>query len=109
MKDKDGKIVADKRIMRSGLQAWMEPARHGVPIHFGEMGCGRKVPPQVVYAWFGDTLELINELDSGWALWNFRGQFGILDSGRPGTHESDWHGHKLDLTLLRLLQSKMKA
>ena len=85
MKDKEGKIVADKQIMRAELQPWREPARHGVPIHFGEMGCGGKAPTQVVHAWFNDTLDLINELDSGWALWNFRGQFGILDSGREGT------------------------
>jgi len=109
LKDQGGKIVADKQLMRAGLRPWTEPAQHGVPIHFGEMGCGRQVPPQVVYAWFGDTLDLINELHSGWALWNFRGPCGILDTGRPGTQEKDWHGHKLDLSLLRLLQSKMKA
>jgi endoglucanase len=108
LKDKNGKIVADQQIMRTGSRAWMEPAKHGVPIHFGEMGCGGHTPPDVVYAWFNDTLDLINELNSGWALWNFRGQFGILDSGREGTDYKNWHGHQLDETLLKLLQSKMR-
>ena len=109
LKDKDGKIAADKQSMREGLAPWKEPARHGIPIHFGEMGCGVQVPPQVVYAWFNDTLDLIGELNSGWALWNFRGPCGILDSRREGTKYTSWRGHALDVTLLRLLQSKMKT
>ena len=109
LKDKNGKIVADKQVMRAGLRPWAEPAKHGVPIHFGEMGCGGQVPPDVVYAWFNDTLDLINELNSGWALWNFRGQFGILDSGREGTEYKNWHGHQLDEKLLKLLQGKMRT
>ena len=71
------------------------------------MGCGGHTPPEIVYAWFNDSLDLIGELKSGWSLWNFRGQFGILDSGRPGTKFTNWHGHKLDQTLLKLLQSKI--
>ena len=109
LKDKNGRIVADKKIMRAGLQPWTEPAKHGVPIHFGEMGCGGQVPPDVVYAWFNDTLDLIDELHSGFALWNFRGQFGIFDSGREGTEYKNWHGHLLDEKLLKILQSKMRS
>ena len=40
----------------------------------------------------------------GWALWNFRGSFGILDSGREDIRYEDWHGHKLDRQLLELLR-----
>lgn len=107
--DRNGKVLANREMMRTGLRPWTEPSKHGVPIHFGEMGCGGQVPPQVVYAWFNDTLDLINELHSGWALWNFRGQVGILDTGRPGTKITNWHGHELDETLLKLLQSKMRT
>ena len=109
LKDKNGKVIADRETLRTFLRPWAEPARHGSAIHFGEMGCGGHTPPAVVYAWFNDSLDLINELKSGWALWNFRGQFGILDTGRPGVRFTDWHGHRLDGTLLKLLQSKMRA
>jgi len=37
--------------------------------HFGAMGCYKHTPPQVVLAWFNDTLDAIGELDSishGW-------------------------------------------
>src|SRR6202041_2300567 len=27
---------------------------------------------------------------SGWALWNFRGPFGVLDTQRAGTKFEDW-------------------
>ena len=40
----------------------------------------------------------------GWALWNFRGSFGILDSGRQDIEYEDWHGRKLDRKLLAMLQ-----
>jgi endoglucanase len=44
----------------------------------------------------------------GWALWNFRGSFGILDSGRADVQYEEGHGHKLDRTMLELLQAYLK-
>lgn len=109
LKDSKGQVIADKQTKRAAASPWAEPAKHGVPIHFGEMGCYNHTPPEVVYAWYNDTLDVVNELRSGWALWNFRGSFGILDSGRAGTKYTDWHGHKLDINLLNLLKSKMRG
>jgi hypothetical protein len=40
----------------------------------------------------------------GWALWNFRGSFGILDSDRQDVSEEDWRGHQLDRAILEILQ-----
>ena len=40
----------------------------------------------------------------GLALWNFRGAFGVLDSGRADVQYEDWQGHQLDRELLSLLQ-----
>jgi hypothetical protein len=66
-----------------------------VPIYFGEMGCYKHTPPEVVLTWFDDTLSVLGDLRSGWALWNFRGPFGVLDTQRAGTKFEDWHGHQL--------------
>lgn len=107
LKDKEGNIIASREIKEERFQPLKEFAVPGVPIHFGEMGCGGRTPPETVYAWFNDTLELMKELKAGWALWNLRGQFGILDTGRPGTEFKDFHGHQLDYKLLALLKSKM--
>jgi endoglucanase len=51
-----------------------------------------------------DCLENWKEAGWGWALWNFRGSFGVLDSGRADVQYEDFHGHKLDRTMLDLLR-----
>jgi endoglucanase len=109
LKDAAGKMICDRQTLVKAFQSWGEIAQKGVRIHFGEMGCYKHTPPNVVLAWFDDTLDVLRDLRSGWALWNFRGPFGVLDTERPGTKYEDWRGHKLDRALLNLLQSKMKA
>lgn len=109
LKDSYGKVTADRKTIEDFLQPWRGMEQPRVPIHFGEMGCYKYTPPQVVLAWFDDTLDVIGELETGWALWNFRGPFGILDTERPGTKYQDWHGHQFDRPLLNLLRKKMKS
>jgi endoglucanase len=109
LKDDKGKVICDRQTLETIFHPWAGLAPEGVPIHFGEMGCYKHTPPEVVLAWFNDTLDALRELNSGWALWNFRGPFGVLDTERQGTKFEDWKGHKLDRPLLTLLQKKMKA
>jgi endoglucanase len=109
LKDAKGNIIVDRRTIQEKFRLWEEPAQHGVPIHFVEMGCSNHTPPNVAYAWFNDSLDVINELHSGWGLWNFRGPIGILDTQRAGTKYKNWYGHQLDFTLLNLLRSKMNV
>ena len=40
----------------------------------------------------------------GWALWNLRGDFGVMDSGRADVEYEDFRGHKLDRRMLELLR-----
>ena len=109
LKDDKGKVVCDRQTLKNLFAPWGTLSAQGVPIHFGEMGCYKHTPPQVVRAWFRDTLDVIGDLNSGWALWNFRGPFGVLDTERPGTKFEEWRGHKLDRPLLTLLQQKIKT
>ena len=90
--------------MQESVRPWHNMERQGVQIHFGEMGCYKHTLPSVVHAWFRDSLDVMDELHAGSALWNFRGPFGILDTDRTGTKFEDWHGHQLDRTLLKILQ-----
>lgn len=108
LKDARGKIICDRALLNDKFAAWKIELRQEVPIHFGEMGCYKYTPPDVVYRWFDDSLGAIASLGSGWALWNFRGPFGVLDTERAGTKFEDWHGHLLDRSLLQLLQSKRR-
>lgn len=109
LKDKSGKVIYDRKSIDAYFEPWRHVVQQGVPIHVGELGCYKFTPPDVTLAWFEDTLDAIGELKSGWALWNFRGPFGILDTQRSGTKFQEWHGHQLDRPLLELLQKKMKA
>ena len=35
---------------------------------------------------------------------NFRGDFGVMDSGRKDVGYENWYGHKLDRKMLTMLQ-----
>ena len=70
----------------------------------GEFGCRPDVPHEVALAWMEHCLKLWKEKNLGWALWNLRGTFGILDSGRRDVCYEDFHGHKLDRKALELLR-----
>ena len=52
-----------------------------------------------------DGLELWKEAGWGWALWNFRGSFGVLDTRRRDVVYEDFKCHKLDRKMLGLLRS----
>jgi hypothetical protein len=73
-------------------------------VHCGEAGCYNRTPHEVFLAWFSDVLDILTGHGIGYALWNFRGSFGILDSGRKDVAYEDWNGHKLDRKLLDLLK-----
>ena len=49
-------------------------------------------------------VDILRESGIGFALWNFRGAFGVLDSGRADVAYEDWHGHKLDRKFLDMLK-----
>lgn len=109
LEDKNGRVMVDPVMLEAEFRPWAMLAEHKIPIHFGEMGCGRYTPPDVVYGWMEASLQMINNLHSGWALWNFRGPYGVLDTNRAGTDYKDWYGHKLDHKLLKIMQDKMKG
>lgn len=93
---------------RSRLEAhyapWADLARRGVGVHCGEGGAHQYTPHAVVLSWLDDVLDILTGHGIGYALWNLRGTFGILDSERTDVEYEDWHGHKLDRELLTLLQ-----
>ncbi len=98
----DGKNFSKNDLVKF-YEPWIDAVNKGVGVHCGECGCYRETPHEVFLAWFGDVLDVLTQHDIGYALWNFRGDFGILDSGRKDVEYEDWHGHKLDKKLLTLL------
>ncbi len=95
----------DREKLEAHYQRWADLAAKGVGVHCGEGGAYNRTPHDVFLRWFRDVLDILTSHNIGYALWNFRGAFGILDSGRDDVDYEDWHGHTLDRQLLDLLQA----
>ncbi|MDI6401524.1 cellulase family glycosylhydrolase [Balneolaceae bacterium ANBcel3] len=102
--------VGDEYFSRAMLDEffapWVEVVRQGVGVHCGECGCYNKTPHDVFLAWFSDLLSLFSENGIGFALWEFSGDFGLMNSRREDVDYEDWYGHKLDRKLLDLLRKQ---
>ena len=102
--------VGDQYLSRQMLEdyykPWIELKNKGVGVHCGECGCWNKTPHDVFLAWFGDVLNILTTNEIGFALWEFIGDFGILNSGRADVEYENWYGYKLDRKLLELIQKQ---
>jgi len=92
------------RLHKNRIEPWQALEKRGVGVHVGEWGAFNRTPHKVVLAWMRDCLELWKDAGWGWALWNFRGGFGIVDSHRADVEYEDFHGHRLDRQMLELLR-----
>jgi hypothetical protein len=100
----NGRVHFDReRLWKEFVEPWKRFADTGVGVHVGEWGAYNRTPHNVVLAWMADCLELWKRAGFGWALWNLRGPFGVLDSERADVKYEDYKGHKLDREMLDLL------
>ena len=103
---RDAKSDLDKEFLRKDrITPWKTLEEKGVGIHVGEWGAFSHTPHPVVLSWMGDVLDLWKQAGWGWALWNLRGGFGVLDSQRADVKYEDFRGHKLDREMLKVLQA----
>jgi endoglucanase len=86
------------------MTPWFLLEARGGRVMVGEFGAYRETPHDVVLRWMEDMLANWKDAGWGWALWEFRGSFGVLDSGRKDVEYEDFQGHKLDRKMLELLQ-----
>lgn len=98
-----GNQFLSKQMLEKYYQPWIELANQGNGVHCGECGCWNKTPHTVFLGWFNDVLDVLTENKIGYAIWEFTGDFGILDSRRTDVAYEDWYGHKLDRKYLELL------
>jgi endoglucanase len=99
----EGDVWDKERLRREIVLPWRALEEKGVGVHVGEWGAFNRTPHDVALAWMRDFLEIWEEMGWGWALWNFRGPFGVLESGRRDVAYEDFHGLKLDRRMLELL------
>ena len=55
----------------NGKMKSREGTDKGCRVHIGECGCYNKVDNQTALAWYRDFFSVCNELNFGYALWNF--------------------------------------
>lgn len=94
----------DRARLERLYEPWAALTRQSSGVHCGEGGIYSHTPHAVALAWLRDVLEVLRERDIGFALWEFRGAFGVLNSRRADIAYEDWHGQKLDRALLELLR-----
>ncbi len=87
------------------MAPWLRLQAEGSGVLIGEWGVYNQTPHDVTLRWMKDCLENWKDAGWGWVLWNFRGEFGPLDSGRKDVQYEDWEGHKLDRQMMDLLQA----
>ncbi|MDA3924356.1 MAG: cellulase family glycosylhydrolase [Kiritimatiellae bacterium] len=91
--------------LRENVMApWEKAASDGHFVMVGEFGAYKYTPHDIVLDWMEDYLKIWNNAQISWAMWNFRGSFGVLDSCREDVTYEDFQGHKLDRKMLDLLQ-----
>src|SRR5690606_20112668 len=93
-----------REMLEKYYEPWIKLAGSGVGVHCGECGCWNKTPHNVFLSWFADVLDILKQHNIGFSIWEFSGDFGILNSGRNDVKYEEWHGNKLDRKYLELLQ-----
>ncbi len=103
MTDSHGILWNHETLRKELISKWQPLMKLGVPVHVGEWGCYNKTPHDTCLAWMTDTLSLWKEAGWGWCMWNLRGPFGVIDSGRPDVVYENLQGHQLDREMLEAL------
>lgn len=91
-------------LRRTVLEPWRVAQAANVFVMVGEFGAFNQTPHDITLRWLEDNLRVWQEVGWGWALWNFDGSFGIINSKRADVEYEDFRGRKLDRKMLELLQ-----
>ncbi|MDR2546431.1 MAG: cellulase family glycosylhydrolase [Lachnospiraceae bacterium] len=98
----------DRDALIEFYQPWRDVEKQGVEIIIGEFGCYNQTPNDIAIRWLSDLLSVYKEFGWGYALWNFKGPFGIVEHNRPGTKFRDMDGFMVDGELLALMKENME-
>ena len=104
LRSDDGKLWDKVSLKEKLIDTWQPLVDKGVHVHVGEWGCYNKTPHDVALSWMRDILSLWKEAGWGYAMWNLKGDFGVLNSEREDVKYENYKGHKLDRKMLELLK-----
>ncbi|MCB9496188.1 MAG: cellulase family glycosylhydrolase [Fibrobacteria bacterium] len=84
-------VVSDESTMLEEIQLPLSRAREtGLGLYCGEFGVHDKAPLELRKAWLSDAVAVFESQGIGWAVWDWKGVFGVVDGEmRPtGIHEA---------------------
>jgi len=79
----------DREVILNEVRIAVDHARSlGMPAYCGEWGCILRTPREVRLAWYRDVVDVFQELGVGWAIWDYKGGFNIVEaSTQRADHE----------------------
>lgn len=104
MQDKNG-VLWDKNKLEDHFKVWKEIEQKGIGVYVGEFGVYNRTPHDLTLRFLKDNLEIWKANKWGYAMWCFRGSFGIADSGRKDVMYEKYKGILLDREMVELLKS----
>jgi len=104
MKDKHD-ILWDRKKMQDHYKKWEDIEKKGIGVYVGEFGCYNQNPHEAALAWMKDNLEIWQNNKWGWAMWCFRGSFGVANSGRKDVKYENYKGVQLDRKMIELIKA----
>lgn len=103
MKDNNGELWDRSRLVKH-FQPWKDIEGRGIGVYVGEFGVYNKTPHNVTLAFLKDNLDIWKENKWGYAMWCFRGSFGVAESGRSDVKYENYKGMKLDRKMVELIK-----
>lgn len=78
----------------------------GYPVMIGEFGCFSQMDHESTLKFMENYFDSWRRRGYGWAIWDYDGPFGFVDSGRPDAEYVEIMGRKVDRKMLELLRAK---
>jgi endoglucanase len=91
-------------LMNQFLTNWETSIKSKSPVIVGEWGVFNRTPHSATISYMRDSLSIWKQLNWRSLLWEFRGPFGIANSGRPDVNYERSGHFMIDTKMLRLLQ-----
>ena len=101
--DKEAQWVVDGQ---AKMLAKQDCIPKGYPVMIGEFGCYAKMDHESCLKWMEAGFKEWRKRGYGWAIWDYDGPFGFVDSGRPDAEYIEIDGRKIDRKMLELLRQK---
>ncbi len=95
----------DEERLDNYFKSWAALAEvYNMGVHCGEGGIHHLTPYEPTISFFECVMERLKAYNIGYALWNLKGPFGLINSDRKGAEYVDYKGHQLDKRMYDIMK-----